>query len=134
MIVQGMVKTTRMKKEEIKAIFEEAAQYLPERTSGNEAGRILMPRMAVYVQTERSVVVELLRDWIALRIPQAQRKPDDGKREFWMWFALDVVEEYRLVELKRDVEGLIADIHDKKAFLPYYEDSVWKHYNALRNK
>jgi hypothetical protein len=88
-----------MRKEEIMAIAENIAQYFPERMSGSESSEILVKCMADLVQTERLAVIESLRDWIALRIPQSQRKPGDGKREFWMWFALDIVEKYRMTKL-----------------------------------
>jgi len=123
-----------MTKEDLKNIVENSAQYFPERMSGNEAIAILIPRMANYVETKRAVVVDLLRDWLALRIPQTERKSGDGAREFWMWLALQVVEKHRLIELKHDVESLISDIHSKKTFLPYYEDVVWKYYDALRDE
>lgn len=120
-----------MTKEEIKAKFEDDARYFPERMSGNAQADILTKRMELFIQSDRTAVLELLHDWLGLRIRQSERKPDDGKRECWMWLALGIVEKYRLAELKHDVENLISDIHSKKAFLPYYEDMVWKYYNAL---
>jgi hypothetical protein len=120
-----------MKKEEIAAIIKSVAQDFPERMSGNEQIRILAIRMADFIQVGRATVVELLRDWLSLRIPQSQRKPEDGKREFWMWLALDVAKRYELTELRSEIEALIADVHSGKTFLPYYEEMIAKYLNVL---
>ena len=94
--------------------------------SGNEQIEILATRMGDFVHTKRAAVVELLRDWLALRIPESERKLDDGKREFWMWLALEVVRKYALSELRSDIETLIADVRSGRAFLPYYADMIEK--------
>jgi hypothetical protein len=117
-----------MKKEEIAAIIESVAQQFPARTSGNEQIKILATRLADFVQTERPAVVELLREWLAIRIPQSERNPEDGKREFWMWLALDVAKKYGLAELRYNIETLIADVRSGKTFLPYYEDMIAKYH------
>jgi len=120
-----------MNKDEIETIIESFAQGIPERLTGNEENAILVARMADLVQTERTAVVELLRDWLAIRIPQSQRKPEDGGREGRMWVALAAAKKYGLIELRSDIEALIADVRAGKTFLPYYGDMIAKYLRGL---
>lgn len=126
--------TRIMNKEEVAAYIEMRAQNIPKRLTGNQGNTRLVTHMASLVQTERIPLIELLRDWLAVRIPESSRKPEDSLREAEMWVALEAVEKYHLTELKPDIEALILDIHAKKTLLPYYEDMVWKYYNALRDE
>jgi hypothetical protein len=116
-----------MTKEEIASAVENVARYFPERMGGNEQIGILTARMAESVKSERGAVVELLRDWLGLRVPQSERKTEDGKREFWMWLALNMAKKYGLTELRPDIESLLADVRSGKAFLPYYEEMIEKY-------
>ena len=115
-----------MNKDEIKKLISQVAEYFPERMSGNEQTEILTKRLAPLIQSDRAAVVDLLHDWLALRIPQSERKPEDGKREFWMWLAIEVAKRYSLNELRSDIESLLADVRAGKTFLPYYGDMIAK--------
>lgn len=119
-----------MKKEELEALIDSFGRDLPERMTGNEENAILARRMAGLVQTERSALVELLRDWLSVRIPQSGRQPGDGVREGRMWLALEVAKKYALSELRSDIETLIADVRSGKTLLPYYADMIAK---SIRN-
>jgi hypothetical protein len=97
--------------------------------TGNEENAILAERAARFVQTERGTLVELLRDWVSIRIPQSQRKPEDGMREGRIWLALEIMRNCGLVELYPAVDALIADVRLGKTFLPYYADMIAKYRN-----
>jgi hypothetical protein len=49
-------------------------------------------RMGLLVEKERPAVIELLRDGIAVRIPESNRQSDAGVHEGAMWLALEVAE------------------------------------------
>ena len=123
-----------MKKEDVAALIKNWAEGIPARLTGNQGNTTLVARMAGLVQTDRVPLIELLRDRLAVRIPQSERKVGDGIREAEMWVALEAAEKYNLIELRSDIEALIADIHSEKTFLPYYEDMVRKYYDALRDE
>jgi len=120
-----------MKKKELAALIDSFGRDIPERVTGNEENAILAERMADLVQTERSDLVELLRDWLSVRIPQSERQLGDGVREGRMWLALEVAKKYALNELRSDIETLIADVRSGKTFLPYYADMVAKYLRGL---
>jgi hypothetical protein len=120
-----------MKKEELGALIDGFRRNLPERMTGNEENSILAARIAGLVQTERSGLVELLRDWLSIRIPQSERTPGDGVREGRMWLALEVAKKYGLSELRSDTELLIADVRSGKTFLPYYADMIAKYLRGI---
>ncbi len=113
-----------MSKEEVATLIESWDRELPERLTGNEANEIIASRMANLVRAQRSTVVELLRDWIAVRVPKSQRQPDNGAGEGAMWLALEVARRYALDELGPDIEALIADVRAGKTYLPYYADMI----------
>jgi hypothetical protein len=120
-----------MKKDELAALIDGFGRDLPERTTGNEENAILAERIAGFVQTERSTVVELLHDWLSIRIPQSERKPGDGVREGRMWLALEVAKKCALGELRSDAESLMADVRSGKTFLPYYADMIAKYLRGI---
>src|SRR5206468_9133290 len=74
-----------MNKKDIAELIDEYCKDIPERMSGNESNPIITARLENLVRTERAALVDLLRDWIAIRIPQSQRKPGDGKKEGRLW-------------------------------------------------
>jgi hypothetical protein len=121
-----------MKKEELAAMIEGFGRDLPDRLTGNEENAILAERIGSLVQTERPGLVELLRDWLSIRLPQSERKPGDGVREGRMWLALEVAQKYALNELRPDIESLVADVRAGKTFLPYYAEMIAKHLRSFR--
>src|SRR5436190_18392670 len=115
-----------MNKEEVAAVIDSFGRDIPERLTGNEENAILAERVAGLVETQRLALVELLREWIAVRIPQSQRRPGDGVREGSMWLALEIAQRYSLNELRPDIEALIANVQAGKTYLPYYADTISK--------
>ena len=85
-----------MTKDEVAEAIYGFAESLPERVSGNEAHPIVAKRIAKLVATERPAVVELLRDWIGVRIPESKRGPEDSGHEAAMWLALEIFQRYAL--------------------------------------
>jgi len=121
-----------MDKKEVLAAIDNLTQSIPRRLTGNQGNTTLVARMAGLVQTDREALIDVLRDWLAVRIPASERKPEDGMREAEMWVALEAIAKYHLIELKQDVERLISDIHSGKTYRPHYEDAVWHYYNEIR--
>jgi hypothetical protein len=115
-----------MNKEEVEAVIDSFGADLPERLTGNEENEIVAKRMADLVKAERVAVVDLLRDWIGVRIAECERQSGDGRREGSMFLALEVARRYKLNELRPDIEELTADIKAGKTFLPHYAEIVSK--------
>jgi hypothetical protein len=120
-----------MNKEELAALIDSFAGDVPARLTEDEENAILAMRMGLLVEKERPAVIELLRDWIAVRIPESNRQSDAGVHEGAMWLALEGAERYSLCELRPDIEALIADIRAGKTHLPYYADMISKYLNQL---
>ncbi len=120
-----------MTKQEILEIVNNIHASIPERLTGNEEIAIITERLQSIVLEERQTMIEVLRDWISVRIPENQRKKDDGKKEGTLYLALEVAKKYSLKELRPDIEALIADIHSGKTYLPYYEEMIAKYLNYL---
>ena len=116
-----------MTKQEALEIIEAQIERLPDRMSGAQEDPILLPRLKGLVQTERSAVVQVLRDWIGLRIPQRERQPGDGLRVYRMWLALKMVQTFGIRELSQDIEALLGAIQRGDTFLPYYEEMIRKY-------
>ncbi len=100
------------------------AAPMPERITGNEQNPIIAERLEPYVREDRQGVVELLRGWISVRVPAKGKTPEDGKKVGALFLALTIAKTYSLVELRPDIEALIADIRAGKTYLPYYADMV----------
>ncbi len=120
-----------MKKEEIVILINNLSQSFPEKVTGNEANPIIAEKLKSVVSADRIALVEVLRDWISVRIPQSERKPGDGIREGRLWLALEVCRKYSLKELHSDINALIVDVRCGKTYLPYYEDMIAKYLQQL---
>ena len=120
-----------MTKQEIDKEIESIGRDLPERLSGNEENAVIAERIAYFVEAERPALLELLGDWIAVRIPQSQRRPGDGVREGAMWLALEIAKRYSLKELCPDIRALIADVRAGRTYLPYYADTIAKYMDSV---
>lgn len=120
-----------MTKQEMAGLIDQYGGDIPENVIGNEANPIIADRLKDVVHGNRAALVELLRDWIGVRIPESQRKPGDGVREGKLWLALELVERYTLTELLPDIEALIADVRAGKTYLPYYVDTIESYLRGL---
>jgi len=67
-----------MKKEEVAALIDSYWSSLPPRLPGNQESELVAERIAWLLQTQRAAVVEALRDWIAIRIPESERQDGGG--------------------------------------------------------
>lgn len=113
-----------MTKDQVIDWIESICNQFPERASGNEINAFIAKEIVPLIATDRSAVVEALRAWIALRIPQNERRPSDGIREAKLWMALVIAADNQLYELRDDMESLLADVRSGKTFLPYYEEMI----------
>jgi len=120
-----------MTKQEMAELVESLGANIPERLSGNDENAILAGRLGSIVQTERTTLVALLRDWISLRLPQKDRKPGDGTTEGRMWFALEMARRYSLNELRPDIECLVDDVRSGDTYLAYYAEMIKKYLDEL---
>jgi len=117
-------KLNNMDKFEIERVINSIGSWVDGRITGNQENVMIAERMESYVRDERQAVIELLRDWIALRVKKSDNDPDYGKKVGALCFSLEMAKRYALVELRPDIEALIADIRAGKTYLPYYADMV----------
>jgi hypothetical protein len=120
-----------MTKDEVAAVIAKVGRELAPRVTGNEENAILAEKIAALIPNARPAVVDLMRDWLSVRLPQATRKPGDGIAEGRMWLALEVACKCRLGELRPDAELLVKDVVEGKTFLPYYADMITNYLDRI---
>jgi hypothetical protein len=120
-----------MTKEEVVAVINRLGKEMPSRMTGNEENSFLARKISPLIATHRSVVVSLLRDWLAVRIPQASRQAGAGVHEGRIWLALELAQLNSLYELKPDVESLLHAIEAGDTFLPYYAPMVEEYLEGM---
>lgn len=98
-----------MTKQEILEWLESEVQGYPERATGNECADYVVQLAGRIVESDRSELVEAMRGWII-------------QREKRTLLAVRIAVEYKLLELKPDVERLLKDVRSRKAFSPYYQE------------
>lgn len=120
-----------MTKEELMAVIDRLGKEMPSRMTGNEENSFLAQKISPLIANDRPVVVSLLRDWLAVRIPQASRQSGAGVHEGRIWLALELARLNSLCELKPDVESLLQAIEAGATFLPYYAPMVEEYLQAI---
>ena len=120
-----------MTKRDVMTWIETESGSFAERVSGNEVNAAVARSIRPLLEKERPVVVEALRELIALRVPKSVRQPGDSLREAKLWLALEVAASNGLVELRDDICALIADVRSGKSFMPYYEEMLGKYQKRL---
>ncbi len=90
------------------AILEGELGGLPGRTAAEDLYRHMLAVAVRVIAGQRPELVGALRSWLGLRA------------EPRTMIAAHLIQELRLVELRRDLEYLRDDIVAGKAFLPYY--------------
>ena len=115
----------------IKQLIEDILRELPERMSGNEAYPYVATKLESLVATDKKSILQALRSYLAFRVAPKQRTADDAVDEARIWMALEVTVRLSLVELRPDIELLIADVRNGKVFLPVHEKSVARYLNRL---
>lgn len=124
-----------MTKQQLSELISKLGNDLPDRISGNTENEIIASRLGDIVNSaDRATLIDLLRDWISVRIPQSERQPGDGRKEGKLWLALETARKFCLKELRPDIEVLVADINSGKTFLPYYAEMVEKYLNAIPSR
>lgn len=116
---------------EVTKLIEVTLAALPERMSGNEANAKVAKRLRSLINIDRESVVEALKSYLKLRVPPERRKPEDALPESMIWTALDVAETLSLIELRPEIELLVADVRNGKVFLPVHEKSVARYLQRL---
>jgi hypothetical protein len=100
-----------MKKQEILEWLESEVQGYPERATGNECADHVVRLAGRVVESDRRELVEAMREWIV-------------QREKRTLLAVRIAAEYKLLELKPDIEHLLEDVRAKVVFLPYYQEFI----------
>ena len=90
---------------------EESAEF-PSRAGAEEFQRYIFRRLKPAAADCRDSLVEAMRTWISLR--------DETKT----MLAVRIAVEYKLTELRGDVERLLVDIEAGRCFLPYYAETI----------
>jgi hypothetical protein len=121
-----------MTKKDIADFIDRIVETFPERMSGNEENTILVSKLANIVVNERAPLVELLTDWISIRIKKTPDDHDFGKKVGQLFLALELMRSYGIEELRQDVEVLIEDTRAGKTYLPYYADMIERYLLARR--
>lgn len=89
----------------------EAAAF-PSRVSGEEFYSYMGRLAARYLQSDRQELTSALTNWLLLRT------------EPKTMLAVQIAKDLRLNEVKPELESLLTDIHNGRAFLPYYSKVV----------
>jgi len=100
-----------MTKQEILKWLEGEVQGYPERATGNECEDFVVGTAGRVVQSDRQELVEAMRHWIIER----------GNRTL---LAVRIAAEYKLRELKPDIERLLEDVRTDRSFSPFYEEFI----------
>ncbi|MGH8454108.1 MAG: hypothetical protein ACRESW_06115 [Nevskiales bacterium] len=123
-----------MTKQDIADFIDRLGAGIPERISGNEENAIIAARLENIALNERDTLVELLREWISMRIIKSGETKDYGKKTGQLFLALEVACLYDLNELRPDIELLIKDAREGKTYLPYYAEMITNYLDKLGNK
>jgi len=110
-----------MTAEEIRLWLEDELANFPQRASGEEVYDYLVRRTAPLVESDRNALVGAMSSWLQMR-------SETGPQTM---LALEIVGKHRLKELRHELDGLLRDIRQGKAFLPYYERWVIAALNQL---
>ncbi len=106
-----------MNKQEIKNIFDKDLHNPEFKKQGNALYDQILKHAKEIVQQNRAALVEVLREWIALKIgPQTD-------------MAVDIAGELKLVELREQIKQLRKDITEGRAFS---KPEVWWADKALK--
>ena len=116
--------TMTMTATEITKIIEGTLTARPERMSGNEANDYVVERLRKLIATERESVIGALKFYLKFRLAPEKRNSENSLPEALIWTALDVAEKLSLIELRPEIESLVADVRNGKVFLPVHEKSV----------
>jgi hypothetical protein len=80
----------------------------PARASGEQLYDHISKIIAHYVQGERQMLIAALTQWLLL------------KSEPRTMIAVDIVGRFRLSELRSEIEKLLIEVEQGKAFMPFY--------------
>lgn len=89
-------------------ILDAEVAGFPSRASGEQGYEYINKIAARYVGTERQALVSVLTEWLWLR------------SEPKTMIAVDIAGKLRLGELRCELEKLLADVEQRKAFMPFY--------------
>jgi hypothetical protein len=98
-----------MNKLEILKWLEGEIEGYPERTTGNECADYVVRLAGRIVESDRNALIEAMHEWIV-------------QREKRTLLAVRIAAEYKLLELKPDIEGLLENVQTGKVFSPYYQE------------
>jgi hypothetical protein len=108
-----------MSKEEVLAEFDRDITNQGYKPDGNIIYRIIFQHAAQLILTDRLGVIDALRYWLLLR--------DDP----FTVFAINLIQDLVIKELKPDLEKLRNDIESRNTLLPYYNEWVDRALKAI---
>jgi len=120
-----------MTKKELVSLIDGLGKEMPGRMTGNDENSFLAQKISPLIATNRLIVVSLLSDWLAVRIPQEMRESGAGVHEGRIWLALELAQLNSLYELRADVESLLRAIEAGTTFLPYYAPMVEEYLQGI---
>ena len=120
-----------MTADEIVTVIERMLASFPDRMTGNEVNPMVADELRSFAVSDRESLLDALRQYLAFRVPPAQRQQEDAVREARLWLALDVAEHLRLIELKPDIESLLQSVRSGKALRPVHEKGVARYLQRL---
>ena len=113
-----------MKVDEMLELMERIIYSLPDLSSGNEEYPYIMRDLKPYVKTERAALVGALRKHLSLRIPPEKRTHFHARPESRLWLSLSLAEDFRLLELKPDIEDLLEAVKNEEALRLVHANSI----------
>ena len=99
---------------EILQVLDAEVAGFPDRASGEQLYEHINKIAARYTESERMALIAALSNWLQLR------------SEPKTMIAVDVSGRLCLSELRTEIENLLTDIEQRKAFLPFYAKPIKK--------
>ncbi len=101
-----------MTTEDVRRWLDDEVDRFPERAAGEDLYRYIVQRTKQAAESDRSALTSALNDWLHLR------------SEPKTMLAVEIISKHHLIELRPEVEQLLADVRDGEAFKPFYEQPI----------
>lgn len=121
-----------MTAKEITNLIEGIVKSSHPKMIGNELNALIADRIRSLAFTDRTALIESLKQYLSFRICPSQWKEEHAIAEAGIWMALDIAEYLKLNELIPDIRSLLQDVQQGKTLLPVYEQSISCSLNRLK--